>query len=71
MSGSCHLDTASNVEIGVECQISVIVIFFNSGRVLQFVAHSRYYKDALAQKFVLLSDLIFMLAEKIKTNIQR
>ena len=28
MSGSCHLDRASNVEIGVECQIFVIVIFF-------------------------------------------
>ena len=31
MSGSCHLDRASNVEIGVECQIFVIVIFFNGG----------------------------------------
>ena len=29
MSGSCHLDEASNVEIGVECQIFFIVIFFN------------------------------------------
>ena len=29
MSGSCHLDRASNVEIGDECQIFVIVIFFN------------------------------------------
>ena len=28
MSGSCHLDRASNVEIGVKCQIFVIVIFF-------------------------------------------
>ena len=27
-SGSCHLDWALNVEIGVECQIFVIVIFF-------------------------------------------
>ena len=25
MCGSCHLDRASNVEIGVECQIFVIV----------------------------------------------
>lgn len=50
MSGSCHLDRASNVEIGVECQIFVIVIFFNCGRVLQFGAHSRYYKGALTQK---------------------
>ena len=50
MSGSCHLDRASNVKIGVECQIFVIVIFFNCGRVLQFGAHSRYYKGALTQK---------------------
>ena len=28
MSGSCHLDRASNVEIGVERQIFVIVFFF-------------------------------------------
>ena len=28
-NGSCHLDKASNVEIGVECQIFVIAIFFN------------------------------------------
>ena len=34
----------------LECQIFVIVIFFNCGRVLQFVAHSRYYKGALTQK---------------------
>ena len=29
MSGSCHLDRAPNLKIGVECQIFVIVIFFN------------------------------------------
>ena len=45
MSGSCHLNRASNVDIGVECQI-----FFNCGQVLQFGAHSRYYKGALTQK---------------------
>ena len=28
MSGSCHLDRASNVEIGVKYQIFVIIIFF-------------------------------------------
>ena len=50
MSGSCHLDRASNVKIGVECQIFVIVIFFNCSQVLQFGAHSRYYKGALTQK---------------------
>ena len=32
MSSSCHLDRASNVEIGVECQIFVIVISFNWGK---------------------------------------
>ena len=50
MSGSCHLYRESNVQIGVECQIFVIVIFFNCSRVLQFGAHSRYYKGALTQK---------------------
>ena len=50
MSGSCHLDGALNVEIGVECQIFVIVIFFKCGWVLQFGAHLRYHKGALTQK---------------------
>ena len=44
------MDRALNVEIGVKCQIFVIVIFFNCGQVLQFGAHSRYYKGALTQK---------------------
>ena len=43
MSDSCHLDRALNVEIGFECQIFVIVIFFNCGQVLQFGAHSRVH----------------------------
>ena len=30
MSGSCHSDRASNVKIGVECQILVIVIFLTA-----------------------------------------
>ena len=46
MSNSCHLDRASNVKIDVECQIFSIVIFFNCSQVLQFGAHSRYYKGA-------------------------
>jgi hypothetical protein len=50
MSNSCLLDRASNVEIGVECQIFVVVIFFNCDPVLQFGGHSRYYKGALIQK---------------------
>ena len=37
-------------KFSVEYQIFVIVIFFNCGRVLQFGAHSRYYKGALTQK---------------------
>ena len=50
MSGSCHLDRALNVEIAFERQIFVIIIFFNCSQVLQFGAHSRYYKGALTQK---------------------
>ena len=65
MSGSCHLDRPSNVEIGVECQIFVIVIFFNCSQVLPFGAHSRYYKGALTQ--ISLGICFF---EKITTNIQ-
>ena len=49
MSGSYHLNRASNAEIGVECQLFVIV-FFNCCQVLQFGAHSRYNKGALTQK---------------------
>ena len=30
MSGSCHLDRALNVQIGVECQIFVIVKFLTA-----------------------------------------
>ena len=50
MSGSCHLDRASNVKIGVECQTIVIVIILNWEWVLQFGAHSRYHKGALTKK---------------------
>ena len=50
MSISCHLGRVSNVKIGVECHICVIDISFNCGQFLQFVAHSRYYKNALTQK---------------------
>ena len=62
MSGSCHLDNASIVKIGFEYQIFVIVVFFSCIRVLQFGAHSRYYKGALTQKRSFL--VIFMLNEK-------
>ena len=48
MSGSFHLDRALKVKIGIECQIFVIVIFLNCGRVLQF-AEIRY-NGALTQK---------------------
>ena len=30
MSGACHLDRVLNVEIGVECQIFVIVTFLTA-----------------------------------------
>ena len=39
----------------VECQIFLIVIFFNCSQVLQFGAHSRCYKGALTQKHFQLS----------------
>ena len=76
MPGSCHLDRAWNVKIGVECQIFIIVIFFNSGRVLQFGAHSRYYKGALTLRghfFVVCTTFRsdFHVGGKIQTNIQR
>ena len=50
MSGSCHLNRASNDKFSVEFWIFGIVIFFNRGRVLKFGAPSRYYKGALTQK---------------------
>ena len=58
---------------GVECQIFVILIFFNCSQFLQFEAHSRSYKDALTREIsflVICTTLIFMLTKKIKTNIQ-
>ena len=63
-----------NVKISFACQIFDIVIFFKCRRVLQFGAHSRYYKGAFTQKRsflvnLLLSDLLFISAKKIKTNI--
>ena len=54
MSGSCHLDRALNVEVGFEWQIFIIFIFFNCGWILQFGAHSRYYRGALTQKISVL-----------------
>ena len=52
MSGSCHLDSAANVEIGVECQIFVIVIFFNCDRVLQFGALICFPQEAWVCAFM-------------------
>ena len=49
MSGWFHLDIPGNVKIGAECQI-FFTVFFNCSQVLQFGAHSRYYKGALTQK---------------------
>ena len=39
MSGSCYLDKALNVEIGVECQIFVTVIFFDCGNYFYNLGH--------------------------------
>ena len=50
MSGSCRLDSALNVQSSVECEIFVLVIFFNCSRVLQFGVDSRYYKGVVTQK---------------------
>ena len=49
-SGWCHLDRVSNVEIGAECQIFVVVFFFNCNQVLQSGTQSRYYEGALTRK---------------------
>ena len=59
MSGSCHLYRVLNVEIGVECQIFVIFIFLNFGRVLQYGAHTRHYMGALTQKRLFLVGLYY------------
>ena len=48
MSGSCHLDRVENVEIGVECKIFVIVIFFNCSFTIW--GTFKVYKGALIQK---------------------
>jgi hypothetical protein len=61
MSGSCHLDRASNVQTGVECQIFVIVIFFNCNQVLQFGAHS----SELTQKRSFLGIMIMIMIKFI------
>ena len=54
MSGSCHLDRAS-ASNGVECQIFVIDIVFDSR------AHSRNYKGGLTQKksFLVISSNLY------------
>ena len=39
--GSCHLNRASNFEIGVECQIFVIVIFFLTAAEFYNLGHIR------------------------------
>ena len=50
MSGSSHLDRASNVKIGVEYQIFVIVIFFycgqfyNLGHIQDIIRHGGLYR---------------------------
>ena len=36
MSGSCHLDRASNVKIGIECQMFVILSFLTAGEFYNF-----------------------------------
>ena len=48
MSGSSHLDRASNVEIDVECQTFVIVILtvsknYNLGHIQGIIRDKRYF----------------------------
>ena len=76
MSSSCQLDSALNAEIGVECQFFLLLFsfltalkFYNLGHI-QGIKRVHYLKRDHFSWFVLLSDLIFLLAEKIKTNIQ-
>ena len=51
MSGSCHLVRVSNVEIHVESQIFVIVIFCKCGRVFSFECNN--------SKEIIFSDLYY------------
>ena len=57
-----------NFEISVECEIFVIVIFFNCGGVLQFGAHLMYYKGATQKRYFSVictfSDTLFMTNKK-------
>ena len=56
-----------SVELVLNVKYLLLLSFFYcSHQVLQFGAHSRYYKGALTQKrsFLVISDLFFMLAEK-------
>ena len=46
MSGSCHLDRASNFKLVLNVKY---LLFSSFSTVAEFVAHSRYYKDALTQ----------------------
>ena len=55
------------LKLVLDVKYLLFFIFFNCSRVLQLEAHSRYYKGALTQ-IVLLSDLLFMSAGKIKTK---
>ena len=59
MRGSCHLDRASNVEIGVEYQNILVAMFFLCCCEMYSRAPSGYRKDFnknIAEQFILLFD---------------
>ena len=51
MPGSCHLDRAWNVKIGVECQIFIIIViitsaeFYNLGHIQGIIGVPQLKKD--------------------------
>jgi hypothetical protein len=68
VSGSCHFDRLSNVEIGVECQI--FIIFFSTGTEFYNLGHIQGFIKVTQKRSFLVIRSDFMSAEKIKTNIQ-
>ena len=69
MSGSCHLDRALNVKYLLLLYFLTVADFYNLGHI-QGIIRVHKLKGDRVYWFVLLSDVIFMSAEKIKTNIQ-
>ena len=62
MSGSCHLTERQMLKLVLNVKYLLLLSFLTA---VEFYNSSNYF-----QRFVLLSDLILMSAEKIKTKIQ-